>query len=39
MVIKGYICGFYELFRYTLKEKGEELSYLGEVHADKQLIE
>jgi len=33
------ICGFYELSRYTLKEKGEELPYLEEVHENKQLIE
>ncbi len=39
IAINGYICGFFKASEYTLKRKGEELSYLGEVHEDKHLIE
>ncbi|HEX9897118.1 MAG TPA: hypothetical protein VGA85_05630 [Dehalococcoidales bacterium] len=39
MTIKAYVCGFFEASPATLKHKGEELSYLGEVHEDKHLLE
>jgi hypothetical protein len=39
MTINGYVCGFFETSEHTLKRKGHELPYLGEVHEDKHLIE
>jgi len=39
MAINGYIGGFFKASGHTLKKKGEELPYLGEVHEDKHLIE
>jgi hypothetical protein len=39
MTIKAYVCGFFEASPATLKHKGEELPYLGEVHEDKHLLE
>lgn len=39
MIIKGYVCGFFETSSNTLKMRGDELPFLGEVHEDKHLIE
>jgi len=39
MTIKAYVCGFFETSEHTLKQKGLELPWLGEVHEDKHLIE
>jgi len=39
MTIKAYVCGFFRTSKDTLKYKGQELPYLGEVHEDKHLIE
>lgn len=39
MAIKAYVCGFYKTSENTLKSKGLELPYLGEVHEDKHLVE
>lgn len=38
MAIKAYVCGFYKTSENTLKSKGLELPYLGEVHEDKHLL-
>lgn len=39
MSIKGYVCGFFQTSTGTLKQKGQDLPYLGEVHEDKHLTE
>jgi len=39
MAIKACVCGFFVTSQGTLKHKGQELPFLGEVHEDKHLIE
>jgi len=36
--IKGFICGYFETSNNNLKNMGEMLDYLGEVHGDKHLV-
>ena len=39
IAIKAYIYGFFKTSDNTLKKKGEEIPFLGEVHEDKHLVE
>jgi hypothetical protein len=39
MGINGYVCGFFETSKNSLKKKGKDIDFLGEVHEDKHLIE
>jgi hypothetical protein len=39
MTTKAYVNGFFETSEHTLRRKGLELPWLGEVHEDKHLIE
>jgi hypothetical protein len=38
MTIKAYVNGFFETSEHTLRRKGLELPWLGEVHEDKHLM-
>jgi len=39
MNIKAYVCGYFATSEDSLKPKGLELPFLGEVHEDKHLLE